>query len=217
MPKTNCTPGDRDMGNAGLTPEQFRIRINHTILKRRLLGHGGSLPRAHAYLTQEEVLAVRLYSGPAYQPINEFLRQIAWLTGAYREQIAKHAGVTFTATVQHLCRAIRKLAAITMPWEARKPLYRAVRGELPRAFWVKDEQGMVTAVETAFMSTSSNATTCIDYMQDPGHNVLWVINSKTETDVGFHRGADISELSQFRAEAETLFPPCTMLSVLPPP
>ena len=35
------------------------------------------LPEDGAYLTIEEVLAVRLYSGPAYQPINEFLRQVA--------------------------------------------------------------------------------------------------------------------------------------------
>ena len=215
-----CTPGTRDEQNDGFTPFMFQVRINLKILRRRLHsmknGQRPSLPTDAAYLTLEEVLAVRLYSGPAYQPINDFLRQIAWLTGDYRDQLAKHAGVTFTATVQLLCRAIRKLAAITLPWETRKPLYRAVRGELPRTFWVKDEQGLVTAVETAFMSTSSVAATCINYMQERGPNVLWQLTPRMEDDAGFHRGADISSLSQFASELETLFPPCTMLSVLEP-
>lgn len=171
------------------------------------------LPESAAYLTLEEVLAVRLYSGPAFQPINEFLRQICNLTGAYRVQLAKHAGLTFTATVSHLCRAIRKLAATTVPYQTRKPLYRAVRGELPRTFWVKDDQGLVTAVETAFMSTSAEARTAVDYMQDGHTNVLWELHPRTETDSGFHRGADISPISQFCQEKETLFPPCTMLQV----
>jgi hypothetical protein len=91
-----------------------------------------------------------------------------------------------------------------------------VRGELPRTFWVKDALGMVTAVETGFMSTSSRACVAIGYMQnaDAGNNVLWELTPKTESDSGFHRGADISLLSQFSTEAETLFPPCTMLSVI---
>ena len=32
------------------------------------------MPAAHAFLTMEEVLSVRLFTGPAYQPINDFLR-----------------------------------------------------------------------------------------------------------------------------------------------
>ena len=246
-PKTGCTAGERDGSNNGMTPDMFQIRANMKILQRRLKNHGGSLPKDSAYLTHEEVLtsrpttfqhlrsatppalalpafvqviAVRLYSGPAYKLINEFLRQTSLLTGDYREQLAKHAGFTFAATAQHLCRAIRKLAAVilfprdphakspcvyenvharvqvTLPFERRKPLYRSVRGELPRAFWVQDASGLVTAVETAFMSTSSNAATCISYMQPDGPNVLWKLHPKTETDSGFHRGADISMLSQ---------------------
>ena len=54
---------------------QFRLRANWHIGLRRMRGYN-SLPLEFAYLTLEEVLAVRLYSGPAYQPINEFLRQI---------------------------------------------------------------------------------------------------------------------------------------------
>ena len=77
----------------------------------------------------DEVLAVRLYSGPAYDPINGFLRQVAGLSGRYREAIARHAEVTFTATIGHLCRAVRKLAAVATHEEAAQPLWRGVRGE----------------------------------------------------------------------------------------
>ena len=59
--------------------------------------------------------------------------------------LATHPEATYTATVSHLCRAIRKLSAITLPEEAELPLYRGVRGELPDSFWVRGELGMVCA------------------------------------------------------------------------
>ena len=77
----------------------------------------------------EEVLAIRLYSGPAYQPINTFLRQISTLTGDHRKAMANHAGLTFAATVRHICCGIRKLAAVVTPEEATQTLWRGVRGE----------------------------------------------------------------------------------------
>ena len=65
-----------------------------------------------ALLTKEEVLAVRLYSGPAYQPINEFLRQIFKVKGDFRTELVRSPSLTFTATVNHICHAIRKLADV---------------------------------------------------------------------------------------------------------
>jgi Ca2+-binding EF-hand superfamily protein len=46
------------------------------------------------------------------------------------------------------------------------------------------------------------------------HNILWKIEAMDESDVAFHRGADVSRLSQFAAEEEVLFPPCTILQVV---
>jgi len=97
--------------------------------------------------------------------------------------------------------------------EATKPLWRAVRGELPRGFWLPDEAGMVCAVEMGFMSTSRMRETPINYMDESGPNVLWALQPKDQTDEGYHCGADISRLSQFRGEEEVLFPPCTLLIV----
>ena len=42
--------------------------------------------------------------------------------GDYREQLAQNPELTFTATVGHLCCAIRKLAAHTPPSEAKGTL-----------------------------------------------------------------------------------------------
>ena len=48
-------------------------------------------------------------------------------------------------------------------------------------------------------------------------NVLWVLHSREQSDSAYHRGADISLLSQFTNEEEVLFPPCCMMIVERPP
>ena len=212
--KLDCTPGTRDEKNEGKLPSTFRQEVNDFISERRERGLGLSLPETHARLTLEETLSLRLYSGPAYQLINEFCRNVAKLTGRHRTSLARNPSQTFAATVAALCRAVRKLAAVTKPEEAWQPLYRGVRGELPESFWVPDKLGKVTAVDTAFMSTSRNRGTPVNYM-GPRGNVLWHLKSTSaESDDGFHTGASIGLLSQFAAEEEILFPPYTMLTVL---
>jgi len=210
-----ATPGSRDANNVGKTPDDFLASANEHIAKRRRdLAEAGlmMLPEKHAFLTKEEVLAVRMYSGPAYQPINTFLRAVSQLSGGFRDSVAKDPSLTFAATVRHLCRAIRKLAAVATPAETSQPLFRGVRGALPRTFWVPDEQAMICAVDTAFMSTSRNRQTPVDYMGS-GENVLWQLQPQKQSDAAYHRGADIKMLSQFAGEDEVLFPPCTMLEV----
>ena len=62
--------------------------------------------------------------------------------------------------------------------------------------------------------TSRQRSAPIDYMDHGGGNVLWQLHPQPESDAGFHYDADISLLSQFAAEAEVLYPPCTMLTTL---
>mgnify|MGYP001982951521 CR=1 FL=1 len=90
-----------------------------------------------------------------------------------------------------------------------------MRGELEKAFWLPDAQGMVCAVDMAFMSTSRKRDAPIDYMDQKSKNVLWQLQAAPESDSGFHRGADISMLSQYAHEDEVLFPPNTLLIVKP--
>ena len=108
---------------------------------------------------------------------------------------------------------MRKLAAVATPSEVEAPLYRGVRGELPKGFWLPDDQGLVCATDTAFMSTSRNRQTPVGFMTEGGPNLLWQLQPKKESDAAFHRGAGISMLSQFSEEEEVLFPPYTMLNV----
>jgi hypothetical protein len=71
---------------------------------------------------------------------------------------------------------------------------------------------MISAVDSAFMSTSRNLATPVAYMSGDV-NVLWQLRSSAPSDDAFHRGADISLLSQYAHEDEVLFPPCTMMVV----
>lgn len=212
--RERCTPGTRDDGNDGRSLAEFCEIAREHVAKRRAAGCGLALPEEHAYLSEEEVLAVRLYSGPCYTPINTFLRQVAVCSGTHRHALATHPLHTFASTCRHLTSAVRKLAACATKDECAAPLWRGVRGELKPSFWVRDEKGLVCAVDTAFMSTSRRRETPIDYMDATGgKNVLWELHPRTESDAAYHHGADISMLSQFAAEAEVVFPPCTMLVV----
>jgi len=66
------------------------------------------------------------------------------------------------------------------------------------------------------MSTSRNERTPIEYM-DGAYNILWTLHPQAQSDAAYHRGADISMLSQFASEEEVLFPPCCMMIVQRPP
>ena len=122
-----CTPGTRDADNNGKTPDKFKDDVNAFIAERREAGHGTLLLEEHALLTMDEVLAIRLYSGPAYQPINNFLRQMMGITDdTFRREVAQHPLLSFASTVGHICRAIRKLSAVATPDESYKPLWRCV-------------------------------------------------------------------------------------------
>lgn len=224
--QAGCTPGVRDPGeNHGLGVDAFIERANAYIRMRRRqmtsVAAGGPeggvqlLEERYALLTREEVLAVRLYSGASYEPINAFLRQLTALSGPFRAAVARDPATTFATTVGHLLSAIRKLSVVASPQEQVAPLYRAVRGELANTFWLGSSP--VAATETGFMSCSRDLHTAVSYMSEESANVLWEICPSEQSDSAFHYGADISMLSQFPHEREILFPPFTMLTVLPRP
>ena len=198
---------------------------------------------AEKYLTKEEVIAVRLYTGPGYAPINGWLREVANLPaepkdgitrwGAWSEERShmdadkarRHAAMdrqsSFGATVGHLVTAVRKIAAANTTAENERTLYRGLEGSLPGRFWLPDDLGIVCVTDTAFMSTSLDESTSIHYLSMPhagkvrGIGLLWELHAGQEDDTAFHCGADVSILSQFGNEQEVLFPPLTMLRCIP--
>jgi hypothetical protein len=229
--KKDHTP-ERDQGNGGKTAEDFLVEANG-LIKSGLAGmrqevhhaaaHAGSqtvqqrrkstrvqktevVEDTNLMLVLEEVVALRLYSGPAFTPINQFLREVANLSRDWRVRLARDPNITFSATVGWLISGIRKLSRVTK----LTTLYRGVKGKLPDAFDVPDMQGMVSATDSAFMSTSRSQLSCIKFMSKEQPNVMWELACKEEGDA-HHNGADIEILSQFPGEEEVLFPPLTML------
>jgi hypothetical protein len=157
-------------------------------------------------LLLEEVIAIRLYSGPAYVPVNTFLREVAKLSSDWRSKLARDPKTTYSATVGWLISGIRKLSRVTR----LSKLYRGVKGQLPEAFAVPDVQGMVSATDFGFMSTSRSERIPLNFMSKAQPNVLWELECREE-DEAHHNGADIAIISQFPGEEEVLFPPLTMM------
>jgi hypothetical protein len=176
--------------------------------------------------TLEEVAAARLYTGPAYVKINDFMRLVGRVqTRHWRACFAQLEGFTYSSTVYHLISAVRKLTQIATLLRERGSeqqqveadvLYRAVRGVLPSSFFEPDVQGFITAVDYGFTSTSAKREVPVGFMVPNQYNVLWVMHCSHGADSAgqLHNGAVLQPLSQFPAEAETLLPPLCMLQVL---
>jgi hypothetical protein len=180
----------------------------------------------------EEVAAARLYTGPAFEKLNGFMRLVGQVKERHwRARLAQLRGFTYSSTVHHLMNAIRKLTQIAALEQQQQQqdeavggggqaaavtLYRAVRGVLPASFFEPDVQGFVTAVDYGFMSTSAVRAVPIGFMSPDEYNVLWVLHCSSGADSAgqLRDGAVLRPLSQFPAEAEALLPPLCMLQVL---
>ena len=220
-PSTLGCWGERDPLSAGKLPEDFQSDINTFIFERRRSGLG-SMSGDRAPLTRDEVLALRLFTGPAYIPINAFLRRISKLVGEYRDVLAQHPQYTFAATVGHICRAIRKLVDVASPEESKQSLWATMRGKVPSSLWDPDESvfpGVSRAgiiVDTGFFCASQSKDEVIKSMQhgDGGSNVLWEIRQSPENEEGQHCGANVRILAQFPTNQDVIFAPGTMLQVV---
>jgi hypothetical protein len=233
--------GKRDKGHGGWTVDKFCTAIDSFVAASAqkkwptaaaLKAAFGTVKWDAPMLTREEVLAIRLYTGPCYQPINNFLREVSKLGPDWRHQLAVSHQHTYTATVRHLCNGLRKLVRVgtdvstpnVMPVEIMHVLtttvfffqfgdvYRCVRGELPESFWLCDKFGVITATDFGFSSTSLDRIVSESFLGTAA-GVLWKIECSDESEEGFHSAADVSLLSQFPEEKEMLFPPLTMLQV----
>jgi len=216
------TEATRDAGNGGMAAEDFQAAANahirQKLQQRRQQQQAAGMRRRkgtaklealedkNLLLVLEEVLAIRLYSGPAYIPLNTFLREVAKLSADWRSKLARDPKTTYSATVGWLISGIRKLARVT----ELGTLYRGVKGQLPEAFAVRDVQGMISATDFGFMSTTRSKPVCVSFMSKTLPNVLWELACREE-DEAHHNGADIAIISQFPGEEEVLFPPLTMM------
>jgi hypothetical protein len=179
----------RDKGHDGWTIDEFHQQINLQVIEN---GHKRGIEDP-PLLNKNEVIGLRLYTGPAYVPINVFLREVAKVGAEWRKKLARSHKLTYAAIVGHIFSALRKLVRVNAPYTK---LYRGVRGELPDAFWLEDAFGCITAIDYGFMSTSINEDVCKSFLSPTQPNVLWEIRCSAEDNVGFHSAADVSLVSQ---------------------
>ena len=94
------------------------------------------------------------------------------------------------------------------------------RGEQVQIFNVGDRRRQVASKEGMQGDASFFGEQNRGVREEIAHGVLmemirW-LRAGDESDSAYHCGANIAFLSQFAGEEEILFPPCTMLVVVPP-
>ena len=163
---------------------------------------------SEAMLCFEEVLALRLYSGPMFMKYNTILREFPV------DLLKQFKGNRYTTTIHLILSAILKLSRV-QPIPKERLVYRGLGGRrLPKEFYVRDKTLSKGGVEAAFMSTTTDQATAVRYSNfgDKGLGIIFEIElGKMST------GADISIFSQYPKENEILFTPLTHLEIVGQP
>ena len=174
----------RDLGHNGMRLEDFEKHEMATA----------------ASLTQAEVAALRMYTGPFYSVWNSVLRM--------------YSTDTTLLPKWRTCISILYNAIVKLSYNSQKAsVYRGINEtnvSIPDAFFnASTAGGFAGGVELAFMSTSTDINVAVEY----------ALNIKTKKATVFEiafdgasRGAQVQWVSQFPYEAELLYPPCTYLT-----
>uniref|UniRef100_A0A7S4PDB7 EF-hand domain-containing protein n=2 Tax=Guillardia theta TaxID=55529 RepID=A0A7S4PDB7_GUITH len=165
-------------------------------------------------LTKEELIGLRLYTGPMYMLYNESLRDYLSKhksSSPSRRSVRKK--MNYVTTIRMIASGILKLSKLSSLPPNRK-VYRGLANvKLPVFMVSSDHLGFRGAVEPAFMSTTTRKEVAIQYLQlkhDVSPKIL-------EMEVGqIDRGADVAWLSQYPAENEILYPPLSNLEIIGP-
>jgi hypothetical protein len=141
-----------------------------------------------------------------YHIYNAILRQ--YPTDIY--QTFRDGNNLFTTTIHVLVSALQKISRV-MKMEKEMTLYRGLGwdADLPELFFRTDDHGCSGFTEWGFMSTTSRKEVAIEYSRVQEGNPLprvLIINTGS-----IDRGACIKEFSQYEAEVEYLYVPCSFL------
>jgi len=169
------------------------------------------LHRTGQTLTEEMVVAARLYTGPMFTKYNLVLRAKSGKTPFFTERWEKLCrGNTYATTMHVINSALRGLSPLTKC----KKVYRGVAGgSLPEAFHKPDQLLFRGGVEFAFMSTTLDRDFACHYAcgmgsSDAGMGIVFELNQGM-----VDKGANLQWLSQYPHEAEICFPPLTGLEL----
>jgi hypothetical protein len=178
-----------------------------------------------AGLRKEEVVALRLYTGPMYVwynnvlrfrtapfdaarvPFDSYKRHVPSSPSGHNGHAKGKAAFPFRTTLHVLNSAIIKLSR-TQP---AVRVYRGTKGGvLPDQFWSPNAHNVRGGIELAFMSTTTDRSVALEYARaDDKPSIVF------EMQMGMvDRGAPLQWLSQFPTEAEILFAPLTGLEVV---
>lgn len=161
----------------------------------------------NAGLTEAEMTALVLYTGPMFRKYNAVLRQ-------FPEDDVKNLGGNIYATTIHcIVSGVIKLSKDMALPEGRN-VYRGLAGDkdLPRKFKTADDHGVRGGVEYGLMSTTLDKKVALQYAGSGSDG-----NLPTIFEIGLSavsRGASLGFLSQFEREAEILLPPLSFLEVV---
>eukprot|EP00039_Didymoeca_costata_P000268 m.44904 g.44904 ORF g.44904 m.44904 type:complete len:978 (+) comp10159_c0_seq1:184-3117(+) len=153
-------------------------------------------------LLKEEVIALRLYTGPMYTLYNAVLRNKG--KGQYRGK--------FTTTIHLINSGILKLSKL----QFCTVVYRGISGRvLPDAFREPNKYGVRGGVEFGFMSCTTDRNVALGYASHEGEQQDCLHGTVLEIRMGmFHKGAQMNWLSQYSHEGEILYAPLTGLEVI---
>jgi len=152
-----------------------------------------------ANLVEEEIIRLRLYTGPSYMFINVSLRQVT-------------TNSVCSNVIHVICSGLTKLSTVTSIPEGWNVFWGLGGMRLPSEFWLEDCNGAKGGCERMFLSTTTDMEVAINYLGDKMLPTIFSIECGA-----VDKGACISWLSQFPEEDEVLMLPCSFLEVVGTP
>ncbi|KAK3240601.1 hypothetical protein CYMTET_49568 [Cymbomonas tetramitiformis] len=158
----------------------------------------------HVPLRREEIIALRLYTGPMFTTYNSLLRKV--LNGEV------YTGNRYVNTIIAINSGILKLSKI----QKAVKVFRGLSGRvLPEEFWQPNAHGVMGGVEMAFMSATTSEQVALNYAKSSEEGKPAFL---FEIQMGMvDRGADLSPFSQYPYEKEIVFAPLTGMEVVGTP
>ena len=167
---------------------------------KKLIQRGRSLFKL-ANLRPEEVLCVRMYTGPMFMLYNAVLRKFP------QKLIDMMKGTKYVTTVHCINSAIIKLARAS-PLEPLVVHRGSCGMRLPVQFAAKDDLGRQGDVELGIMSCTANKNVALQYAAG-GKMAMLLCFERGAMD----NGAPLSALSFYKGEEEICFPPLCSIEV----
>ena len=189
-------------------PELRRKPLHPDHFKEQLARKNAELIAAfHSPLIEEEQIAGRLYTGPAYEKLNLVLRAQSGNTFLKMRCKELCQSNTYATTIHAVASCVLKLSKLTTATK----VYRGLSGAaLPASFFEPNAEGVCGGVEFGFMSTSKAKGEALAYATSEAHRGQGGMFCPTllEMEQGMvSRGAEMAWISQYPHEEEVLFSP----------